>query len=284
MESPLAPSQETVEFAPSVRLPHSAQAFTLWNEKEQRAQEVPPFGPDKFVIYGRDADYLAMAIAASEFGKPPVIGKPIRLSISSKMGYGAKEEPAREMIRKLFEQKGITKDFIHIDIGKYGNVPRNILRSLWPELTEDEVNARVKLVDPYHLKRIIDGIERTDMLDKEKKAAIKEVKANPGFRPIESLGEVSELDDKLLNRHYATIESRPHAKEMAGGFIEHPVTGKISIPQRPADSESALLSWVVAQAVVREFLPRPPKRPFWENWGRKSSDCTGLGLGIQSQQ
>lgn len=215
-------------------------------------------GSNKVVMYGRDTDYLAMAVLAHEFGKPGVIGKPILLSISSDMAYGIKSYPDQvELVRKLFEQRGVDQTFIHVDVGKYGNVPKRLMQALWPNMTEAEINTHIKLIDPYYLRQALANRGYPTNPDKEMDKVFEAIKKDPAFRPIESLGEIAEFENLFWRMGYMTIENRPHFAQQARRFAEK--EGQVFIPKEASDPRQQLLAWVVGQAVTRHFLPKQQK-------------------------
>lgn len=233
-------------------------------------------GPNRLVMYGRDTDYLAMAVTAHEYGRPKVIGRPILLSISREIGWSIGSFPDRlEMMRRLFEQHGITSGFIHVDIGKYGNVPSRIIKGLWPDFTDEEVNARVRLVDPHHLKRVIWQIRREHLREhlsgNDERRALKEAISDPRLRPIEGIGEISELHELLFQQGYEVIEDRPHTTQQAKALQEDPITKKVRIVKHPSSASQQLLAWTVGQAVTRHFLPDIPRQrlPWLKSLKRK---------------
>ncbi len=226
-------------------------------------------GRGRLVMYGRDADYLAAAVVAHEFGRTPIIGRPTLLSISSQIGYGLAAHPDRlEVVKKLFEQYGIDRDFIHVDIGKYGNIPKSIMKALWPELSTEEINARIRLVDPYHRKQMIANVMHASSSISQAGKAKRAIEADPSNMPIIGIGEVKEAEDLFYEMGYKAIESRPHTTKQAKSLEEDPETGWVRVKREPASKTEQLLAWVVNQAVVRSFLPRAPKNPFWKKFLR----------------
>lgn len=189
-------------------------------------------GPGKFLMYGRDTEYLALAVLAHEYGRLPKIDRPALLNISTDVASSLDRGNNLDLLRELFEQKGVTEDFIHVDVGKYGNAARRVIRSLWPHLSGQEVDAKIRLIDSQHTyRKMMQG-------------------ARDISSPIESIGDVWPWQGK-----FATIEGRPHLTKQ-GQRLSVTEEGVVFIVSPPVSADQRLLAWSVRQAIARAFLPR----------------------------
>ncbi|MDO8555367.1 MAG: hypothetical protein Q7R75_02275 [bacterium] len=215
---------------PDQTLSKIKQAFSLYREVdasdvhiyEMAAEKLKKVAQDKrLIFYGRDADYFYYAVKAERFGT--VDNKKIhKVYISSELKTfltGNDNSETRERILAYLLQEKVTEDAIHIDTGYIGSVPEAVLRALNPQLKDEEINQRIKLLQSRTTAReSITGIGSDDIID--------------------------------------TIESRPHSYGQITDITRDQKTRRLKVVYYKQDVWKELEAWTVNQAVVRHFAPR----------------------------
>lgn len=127
----------------------------------------------------------------------------------------------KAILKQFLEQEKINGNMMGVDGGYHGSGPENILSTLKPDLSHDQLNEQIKLIGTHIVER--------------------------RFSPDDALQEVVGWMERLPKfTERAQLMKRIEQDGFAKYFV---VTAKRSEPER-------LLAWVVQHAVWREMIPK----------------------------
>lgn len=192
----------------------------LYKNASDRLRKI---GRDKDkIFYGRDADYFYYAIKALQFGQKGEV-KPKKIYINTMLknvleDSSGKDLELRDRIIAYLLQEKVPADALHIDSGFSGSVPEAVIRALDPDLNEDEINERIKLLSSHRMDR----------------------------EEISGRDEGTIISVESRSKHYGTIT----------GIVRDEKNGKLRVVYNKPDPWREIEAWVIDQAVIRHFAPK----------------------------
>lgn len=192
----------------------------IYKEGAQRLKAVA--GKRPLVFYGRDADYFYYAVKAQRLGLVDN-EKPRKIYINRMIAQELKNPPqskARERILAYLLQEKVSADALHIDTGFRGSVPETVIRALNPQLSDKEINERIKLLESTTKER-------------------------------EELSKKGGIID---------IEGREHKYGSIKDIVRDEKTGKLKVSYYQSNPFGEIDAWVINQVIIRNFAPKQGKK------------------------